>query len=331
MDFHLRSGESWSSQGLEPGVTVILRTKDRPVLLRRAIGSISGQHYRNLTLCIINDGGDREDIEAAAASIPADLKYEIVHHDTPVGQPAALNVGLGRVTRQYFAIHDDDDTWAPDFLTRMIAFLELPANRRFIGAICHCERVIEDVRGGGIQCLRREPYRSYPPVLALADMLDPLIHPPPISHLMRQAAIGLAGSVNVDLPVMYDFEWTVRLLCKADIAALPQTLAGYHYRPNAGVSDPARNSVFNYEAEYSRIWTLLKNQLLREDLSTGRFGLGMASAFVDIMRSIQNRVDTGLSDPITDYLKQRARLHARRRQLRRFLEQPFRYLKKYFW
>ena len=100
------------------------------MFLRRALESIAGQDYPDLTLCLINDGSDRSVVEAIAQScLPKNLNLEIIHHDRPLGQPAALNAGFARVRRQFFAVHDDDDLWSPFFLKKMVAFLLEPRNQ----------------------------------------------------------------------------------------------------------------------------------------------------------------------------------------------------------
>ena len=47
----------------KPLVSVIVRTKDRPKLLKRAIQSISAQTYRPIEVILVNDGGCDLDVE----------------------------------------------------------------------------------------------------------------------------------------------------------------------------------------------------------------------------------------------------------------------------
>ena len=51
---------------VNPLVSVIVRTKDRPTLLKRALQSIAGQTYRPIEVVVVNDGGcelDRNELE----------------------------------------------------------------------------------------------------------------------------------------------------------------------------------------------------------------------------------------------------------------------------
>jgi glycosyltransferase involved in cell wall biosynthesis len=330
-EFRLAREDDWSlgSGRLDRGVTVILRTRDRPVFLRRACQSIAAQRFDDITLCLINDGGDREAVEAIARStLPTSLDVEFIHHATALGQAMALNVGLGRVRRQFFAFHDDDDSWSPSFLERMVAFLQQPENNRYIGAICYTSQVTEVLEHGEPQPVHERLHIAYPPVLTLFDMLYPDLHPPPISQLMRHAALEIGGTMNCALSVSYDFEWTIRVLRRADIVTLPETLAFYHLRRESeGIGGSTQNSVYAFHAEAQRTRALLFNQLLREDFASGKVGLGFASSLVYRLHRLERRIDAGLSDEIIAYLAQRARRHARARRFMRRLESPFRFLR----
>ena len=54
--FTLRKLEKRASGKLEPLVSIVVRTKDRPKLLREALGSLQNQTYKNLEVIVVNDG-----------------------------------------------------------------------------------------------------------------------------------------------------------------------------------------------------------------------------------------------------------------------------------
>ncbi len=110
--FLLTAPADWSKHpaGAESGVTVILRTRDRPQFLQRAVSSIAAQGLREVTICVVNDGGDPEATERIVrAEAPAGVEVEFIHNAEPVGQVEALNLGFNNVRREFFAIHDDDE------------------------------------------------------------------------------------------------------------------------------------------------------------------------------------------------------------------------------
>jgi len=89
-----------------PRVAIIVRTKDRP----RTLADIAAQTLDDWECVVVNDGGDREELERIVAASPAVARLRVVHHDEPRGMPAAGNTGLEVTTAPYIVLHDDDDT-----------------------------------------------------------------------------------------------------------------------------------------------------------------------------------------------------------------------------
>ena len=82
-----------SEQKSNPLVSVIVRTKDRPALLKRALRSIAAQTYRSVEVVLVNDGGcdlDRKELQAILGKIS--LNYIRLEENT--GRAHAGNVGL---------------------------------------------------------------------------------------------------------------------------------------------------------------------------------------------------------------------------------------------
>jgi hypothetical protein len=109
-----------------PRVAVITRTKNRPVLLRRAAQSVASRRS-GLHLDVVNDGGDPEEVIGSCAR----CAHRSPPHDAcqpreSQGMEAASNAGSAACDSDYIVIHDDDDSWLPDFLDRTVAFLDSP-------------------------------------------------------------------------------------------------------------------------------------------------------------------------------------------------------------
>ena len=99
-------------------VAIITRTKDRQVLLPRAVLSVINQTYSDWIHVIVNDGGCSEVVEQSVAAHRKaygdrlkDPASQRIH-----GNAVGFKWGLlpGRST--YLVIHDDDDSWAPRLL-----------------------------------------------------------------------------------------------------------------------------------------------------------------------------------------------------------------------
>src|SRR5690349_6658309 len=106
-------------------VAVVIRTKDRPLFLARALDSVLAQTYEDWVGVIVNDVGDRDPVDAAVAAEAerARGRFHVVHNAVSQGREAAINVGLEAAMSTYVVVLDDDDTWAPTFLERTVGFL----------------------------------------------------------------------------------------------------------------------------------------------------------------------------------------------------------------
>jgi glycosyltransferase involved in cell wall biosynthesis len=320
-EFFFTAPQDWSEAppGSKPGVTVILRTRDRPQFLARALTSIGAQTFRDFVICVVNDGGDRSETEDVARRVlPSDVAVEFIHNQTSVGRPAARNLGFAKVDREFFCVHDDDDTWSEGFLATMVAALRQPSGAGYIGVVCDTDAIVESMADGAIIRESQSPYRRNRGAISLYDSLDLLSHSPPISILMRSRALAKTPRNNTAMQVMYDCEWLVRVLLTADVGFVPSTLAFYHRREQDGDElGAARNSVFELDDEFHRLHILMENELLRTDFAAGRLGLGYALAVVHRSRWGDHGHGSSLSYDGVRFIERKAKAYFRRKALRR--------------
>jgi glycosyltransferase involved in cell wall biosynthesis len=92
----------------KPLVSIVVRTKDRPKVLRRALKSIASQTYRPIELILVNDGGCALPIEELK-DILCDVSLNYVRIEKNRGRPTAGNVGIKNAKGQYIGFLDDDD------------------------------------------------------------------------------------------------------------------------------------------------------------------------------------------------------------------------------
>ena len=100
-------------------VDIIMRTKDRLIFLERGIKSVISQSYKDWELCIVNDGGDSGDIKNLINKFTNYSKQiKVINHKNSKGRWVAANAGIKATNGELVVIHDDDDTWHPDFLKK---------------------------------------------------------------------------------------------------------------------------------------------------------------------------------------------------------------------
>ncbi len=86
-------------------VSVVIRTKDRPALLREALDSVRATGYP-CEIVVVNDGGARPDVDGVT----------LIDHDTSRGRSEAGNAGARAASNAFLAFLDDDDLFYPEHL-----------------------------------------------------------------------------------------------------------------------------------------------------------------------------------------------------------------------
>ncbi len=255
-------------------ISIVMRTKDRPVLLERAVRSVVAQTWPAWQLVIVNDAGDRAAVEAVvAATVPRDPRVVVVHRPESVGMEAATNAGLAAATGRYVTILDDDDSWEPAFLATCAAHLAQPRPERVRGVVTHSTRIVERLSAGGMEEVAREAFTPDLRGVSLA-LLTQRNQFPVNAFVYERAALAVVGGYREDLPVLGDWDFNLRFVRAFDVDVLPLALANYHVRPETATGTCA-NSPHALHLAYE---TRVRNDLLRADLDAGRVGLGLLAS-----------------------------------------------------
>ncbi len=250
-------------------VAVITRTKDRPKLLERAMQSVHNQSFSDFIHVVINDGGDKDAVEKITKKYGD--RVRLIHNNTSVGMEAASNKAIRSVSSEFIAIHDDDDTWHPEFLVRAVSTLEETGSK---GVVVRTDKIVERLNDGGtVTFIKKQPWFPDMKTINLyRQCIDNQMTP--ITFLYRREVFKEIGYYDEALPVCGDWDFGIRFLQKYDVEFLDPgfALANYHhrqYQPNtAGNSSYAGN-------DKARYWTnFLMNKYLREELAEGRLGVG---------------------------------------------------------
>lgn len=258
----------------KPEVAVITRTKNRNILLRRAIESVLGQSFQNWKMVIVNDGGDAKAVEQLVSEYTDKFngRCKIIHNSESLGMEAASNVGIKSCDSNYVVIHDDDDSWQPEFLTKCVKFLKENQFASVKGVISYSTRYIEKVEKGKIEIQYTEPYNLWLKSVSLFRMAESNVFPP-ISFLYERATYKEIGYYRESLPVLGDWEFNLRFVEKYDIALIPEELANYHHRLQIKEGELG-NSVIKDDYKHNFYDTMLRNELLRKDLVDHKLGMG---------------------------------------------------------
>lgn len=261
-------------------MTVITRTRDRHLLLARALKSVQEQNFRAWEHLIINDGGEAAALDAfLAPHLQAHPDRLHVHHLSPGrGMQPAANFGLEQAKREFVIIHDDDDAWHPDFLAKAVALLdEQGPESLYQGVVCQTERVWESIEppAEGQQTITELSREAYVPLGEISLFRLGFENPfPPIAFLYRRRVLDEIGPYDPKFHVAADMDFNFRFLRRYEIAVLPEVLAYYHHRKDP--DSPHANSVVAANAEHKRRANEFKNHYLRGEDPKTPLELGLA-------------------------------------------------------
>src|ERR1051326_3156683 len=116
---------------MQPRVSCVLVTKDRPAFFRQAVRRFFAQDYPNKELVVVDDGV--EPVERLCAGVP-DVTYIRLDARTPTG--TKLNLGVEAARGDILQKLDDDDYYAPRFLSSAVARLRTARDRKPLVVWC---------------------------------------------------------------------------------------------------------------------------------------------------------------------------------------------------
>ncbi|HNX05462.1 MAG TPA: glycosyltransferase, partial [Opitutales bacterium] len=259
-------------------VSVVTRTRNRPVFLARAVESLLSQTYPDWEHIIVNDGGDAAALDSLL--LPYAERYagrlKLVHLARNEGMQAASNAGLALASGEFVAIHDDDDSWHPDFLSACVAFLrEKGPESPYQGVVTHTVRVLEDIDSAGrIAEVSRAPYQPMDEIsLFRVGFENPF---PPIAFVYRRAAHRVIGNFDPKFSYAADLDFNLRFLARWEIGVIGRPLAYYHWR-RFSPDSTLHNTVTAEASVHGRLLNEWLNDALRRDAGgdSGRLGLAM--------------------------------------------------------
>lgn len=245
-------------------VAVIIRTKDRPHFLARALANVSAQSFKDYTLILINDGGDAQQVEEILAQGPTFPSLQIIHNPQSLGMEAASNQGIRASQSTYIAIHDDDDFWEDDFLKVTVEALESSGQQMVtVRTMEYFERLKED---GSFEHLESRPFWGILSDITFQDITR-TNRAVPISILHRRSLHQELGYYREDLPVVGDWEFNLRVGARYPILFIDQHLANWSKRPEA--EGAQANSVHASGKLHTIYDGQVRAQAIRQDLAQG--------------------------------------------------------------
>ncbi|OOC63745.1 glycosyltransferase [Paenibacillus ihbetae] len=206
----------------KPLVSLIIRTKNRPDLLKRCLNSVESQIYPSIEVVVVNDGGT--DVSQLCEDLRFQVRY-IVHEESK-GRAAALNAGLLSATGEYINFLDDDDLLYSTHVAMLVKTIlneEVPVV--YSDSMLRMEAMSEQ---DWVVIHKKQEY-SQEFDRALLRRMNFL---PILTVMFRKDLINQTGLVNEDYNVLEDWDFWIRLSDVADFVHVAEVSCEYSQRVN---------------------------------------------------------------------------------------------------
>jgi LmbE family N-acetylglucosaminyl deacetylase len=212
--------------GDSASLDVVVRTRNRPHLLREALKSIRAQINPARKVIVVNDGG--ESVSALCSSEGIGLDVELVEIDEPRGRSGAAQVGLECATATHVVFLDDDDLMYPDHLLVLGNAVSRGVAAPYVDAVQGVWRMTDE--GGPEQVFRHRTFGG-----AFDKERFRLINhiPLPCVAIPRELALELGG-FDSDLEMYEDWDLFLRLVERTPLVYIPSVTCEYRAIEGAG-------------------------------------------------------------------------------------------------
>lgn len=280
-------------------VGVVVRTKERPFFLARALHDILEQTFADWRVIVVNDGGAPEPVEEVVAAAGDAARIDVLHIAAGEGgRCAAANAGIRATGAEYIVLHDDDDLWHPEFLAQTVAWLD--AHPQDGGVSVATEIVYEELQAGSWTEKSRAPFWEGSTRISLGELLT-INRIVPTSFLYRRALHDELGWYDETLDTVEDWDFYLRILPLHPIGLLAgRPLAFWTQRPKAEGADA--NSIFELYAEHTRDDVVVRDRALARWITENGPGLPLYLASVErrILAEMERMLDEQRSRTVSE-------------------------------
>lgn len=214
-----------------PPISVVIATRDRPQLVRRAIDAVARQDYAGDIEVVLVHDQSQPDLTLETSS--RRRRVRVIENARTPGLAGARNTGVLASSAEWVAFCDDDDWWRPAKLTRQMEAAALAGTEAHM-VTCAIEVDFEgqlSVRKAGCSAVTHQQLlRSRMSMLHSSTFL-----------FRRESLLGPIGLVDEEVPGSQNEDWD--LLLRASALA-----------PVVHVDEPLVVVVWGSASFFSRTW-----------------------------------------------------------------------------
>lgn len=195
-------------------VAVVIPTRDRRQLLRRALASVRAQTRVPDEVVVVDDGSS----DGTAGELES-LNWVTLLRRPHGGVSAARNAGIAAATSRWIAFLDSDDEWRPEKLSAQLeAVATAPGTR-----ICHTDETW--IRNGR----RVNPGKRHAKSGGwIFRNCLPLCVISPSSAMMERSLLEELGGFDESLPACEDYDMWLRVCARYPVAFVDEPLVIKH-------------------------------------------------------------------------------------------------------
>lgn len=203
-------------------VSIIIRTKDREVFLKRALQSIGKQSYKEIEAIIINNSQTALKIKSEEYPYPV----TIIEKTEEMTLARSINKGISAAKGKWITILDDDDTWEPDYLQKHLN--KLQEDKQLKASASLTNLVMEEYKEDRLEELERKPFNK-----KLCTTFWCLLYHNRFTTnafiFLKEAAMDI-GLYDEKLNELEDWDFNLRFARKYRIGRIKEYLSNYHKR-----------------------------------------------------------------------------------------------------
>jgi len=209
-----------------PEVSVVIPTRDRAVLVDRAVAMLERQRDVECEVIVVDDGS-RPEQARRIEELRDSGRALVIRHHVSRGVAAARNSGISTASAAWIAFLDDDDQWAPEKLR-----LQLDAAARASAEFVYGPVAVTD----GTATTYVDPA---PDAEALLETLLCWNEVPAGSSnvLATAAALEAVGGWDERFDHMPDWDLWIRLAAGHAAATIPNVAVAYLTHPGSMLTD----------------------------------------------------------------------------------------------
>ncbi len=200
-------------------VDVIIPTYNRESFLRKAIASVLNQTFADVTIIVVDDGGEDTTRHVVEGFKEERIKY--IRNKMNMGEGRVRNIGVLNSTANYIAFLDDDDEWLPEKLELQLDLLEERSPK--VGGVYTGVTAIQNP--GGAILYNRIPEKR-------GDIYHEMIRENVVGTsstvLLRRECFERVGLFDESIPYGLDYDMWIRISKDFHFECIEKSLVNYH-------------------------------------------------------------------------------------------------------